>query len=155
MFSFSLSFRIGARGKVRNFEELYTGAVNNLSPLTGVFLIWKTSVEILQSSGLCNRLTVWPEGSNPWDVSMCTTGKESRKKSVLMSEMLLTLPQFHSSTAPSLYRRVGYSYELCLSIPDSSSFDRQMVTALFLLPMPCHGFLDTFVFLRVCVVLEA
>jgi hypothetical protein len=94
MFSFSFSSRLGARGKVRNSEELYTGAVNKLFPLTGGVLILKTSVEILQSSGLCNRLTVWPEGSNPWDVSMSTTGKESRKKSVLMSEMLPTLLHF-------------------------------------------------------------
>ena len=131
------------------------GAVNALSPLTAGGLIWETWTQVLQSSGLCNRLTVWPEGSNPWDVSMCTTGKESRKKSVLMSDVLPTQPPFRSTTARSLCRRAGYSYDLCLSIPDSSSFERQMVTALFLLAMLCDVFSDTFVFLRVCVVLEA
>lgn len=112
-----------------NSEELYMGAVNNLSPLTGGILIWKTSVEILQSSGLCNRQTVWPEGSNPGDVSMSIAGKESRKKSVLVSEVLHTpphhTPPFHSTIALSPCRRVGYSYELCLSIADSNSLGRQ------------------------------
>lgn len=62
-------------GKARNSEELCMGADNNLPLLTAGVVIWKTSVEILQSSGLRNRQNVWPEGSNSRDVSVSSTGK--------------------------------------------------------------------------------